>query len=127
MSGTDVTFGTALRMDACIAATETSHRNGKPYSKRVPENAHETLAEGEFNRFYMRGLCRAAMEDGITVEAYRARASANPRPESEALVGREFVPAQLLADLRQHIGVDTAFGLPPGPNSGLSARLKIKL
>lgn len=126
IAGDDQSLASGLRTRGCIAETEMSQRNGKPYSKRVPENAHETLAEGEFNRFYMRGLCRAGMEDGVPVEAYRARASANPRPESEALIGREFAPEQLLADLRQHVGVDTAFGLPPGPNSGLSARIRIK-
>lgn len=126
VSGDDASLAAGLRSGGCIAETEMSHRNGKPYSKRVPENAHETLAEGEFNRFYLRGLCRAAMEDGVTVEAYRARASANPRAESEAIVGREFAPEQLLTDLRLHTGVDTALGLPPGPNSGLSARIKIR-
>src|SRR6266851_5569734 len=32
-------------------------------------------------------------------------------------------PKALLTDLRSNPGVDTALGLPPGPNSGLSARL----
>jgi hypothetical protein len=38
-----------------------SHRNGVPYVKRVPVNAPGILAEGEFNRFYLRGLCLAAI------------------------------------------------------------------
>lgn len=37
--------------------TETATRNGKTFSKKVPVTAAETLAEGEFNRFYARGLC----------------------------------------------------------------------
>lgn len=32
----------------------------------------------------------------------------------------------MLDDLRTHVGVDTALGLPPGPNSGLSVRLPYK-
>ena len=38
-------------------------------------NAHEMLAEGEFNRFYLRALCRRAIEAGKPqVIAYRAKA-----------------------------------------------------
>ena len=91
---------------------------------KVPVTAPETLAEGEFNRFYIRGLCLIAMERGITeLEVYRARHSEKPRPESEALIGKRLNVAQLLDDLRKHPGCDTALGLPPGPNSGLSARI----
>lgn len=91
---------------------------------KVPVTAPETLSEGEFNRFYLRGLCVVAMERGIThLEVYRARHSENPRRESEALIGARLPVQQLLDDLRTHPGCDTALGLPPGPNSGLSARL----
>lgn len=91
---------------------------------QVPVNAHETLAEGEFNRFYVRGLCLRAIQDNIAhVIAYRARHSENPRLESEAIVGRAFAPNALLNDLRSSLGVEPALGVPPGPNSGLSVRL----
>jgi hypothetical protein len=91
---------------------------------RVPVTAPETLAEGEFNRFYIRGLCLRALAAGIPdLIIYRAKEVDIPRAESVAKIGHR-VPAQaLLADLRANPGVDTALGLPPGPNSGLSARL----
>ncbi len=91
---------------------------------RVPVTATETLAEGEFNRFYIRGLCVHALAAGIPdLIIYRAKEVDNPRPESVAKIGQR-IPAQaLLNDLRANPGVDTALGLPPGPNSGLSARL----
>jgi hypothetical protein len=96
------------------------------YSKlpKMRSNAHEMLAEGEFNRFYIRGICRRAIDDGIDhVVVYRAKPVEKPRSASQAKIGGE-VPAQtLLDDLRGHPGVDTALGLPPGPNSGLSVRL----
>jgi len=39
-------------------------------------NAHEMLAEGEFNRFYIRALCARAIEDGLPeVTVYRAKRS----------------------------------------------------
>lgn len=91
---------------------------------QVPTNAHEVLAEGEFNRFYVRGVCLRAMQANISqVVAYRARHSDNPRPESEAIVGTGFAPEALLNDLRSSTGVQPALGVPPGPNSGLSVRL----
>jgi hypothetical protein len=87
-------------------------------------NAHEMLAEGEFNRFYMRALCLRAIEAGIPyLIVYRAKTVQNRRPESEAMIGQHMSPEALLADLRTHQGVDTTLGLPPGPNSGLSVRL----
>ncbi|MBW3565430.1 MAG: hypothetical protein KY459_11950 [Acidobacteria bacterium] len=124
--GDDSELAYVLRNGGCIAETEVSHRKGKQYTKKVPVNAHETLAEGEFNRFYLRALCRIAIEEGMSIEVCRARVSTNPRPESEELIGREFDPQQLLQDLRSNIGIDTVLGLPPGPNSGLSGRLKIR-
>lgn len=54
---------------------------------------------------------------------YRAKEVANPRAESMALIGRSLPVTQLLDDLRVNIGTDTALGLPPGPNSGLSVTL----
>jgi hypothetical protein len=91
---------------------------------RVPTTAAETLAEGEFNRYYARALCRRALEDGIPeVLVYRAKWAGQPSDESEAEVGKRLDPARLLEDLQTHPGVETALGLPRGPNSGLSVRL----
>src|ERR1700736_5858800 len=38
---------------------------GAPIVKRTPFGDHETLAFGEFNRFYIRGLCARAVAEGI--------------------------------------------------------------
>jgi hypothetical protein len=90
---------------------------------KVPHTAPETLAEGEFNRFYARGLCVQVLESGGTeVEVYRGKNVANPRPESQAMIGRRLPAQQLLDDLRSSPGVEPALGLPPGPNSGLTIR-----
>ena len=91
---------------------------------RMPHNANVTLCEGEFNRFYIRAVCVKALNTGQKfVTAYRARPSTNPRPESIAIEGKQFDAETLLKDLRENIGVDTALGLPPGPNSGMSVKL----
>ena len=91
---------------------------------KVPHTAAQTLAEGEFNRLYARGLSSRAKTEGIEfVEAYRARHSENLRPESQAIVGKKFKPEAILKDLRNNPGVDTALGVPPGPNSGITIKL----
>jgi len=90
----------------------------------VPSDAANTLAEGEFNRFYLRALWLKAINNNIThLTIYRAKSVMDPRPESELKINTSINAKQLLNDLRTNIGVDTALGLPPGPNSGLSAKL----
>ncbi|MFZ0321604.1 MAG: hypothetical protein WAL56_20940 [Candidatus Sulfotelmatobacter sp.] len=90
----------------------------------VPVTAADTLAEGEFNRFYARGLCRRAkVEGGSELKVHRAKEVENPRTQSEALIGSTLDPEKLLLDLRESIGVEPALGLPPGPNSGLSVKI----
>jgi hypothetical protein len=104
-------------------ATQYARRtpSGGMTMAKVPVTAPDTLAQGEFNRFYVRGLCARAIQAGTShVEACRGRESANPRAESEAMVGRMIPAADLLADLRTSPGVDTSLGLPPGPNSGIT-------
>ncbi len=97
-------------------------RKEKPV--RVPITAPDTLAEGEFNRFFVRGLCVKAIEDGIPeVEVYRGKQVNQPRPQSEAMIGKRISAKRLLDDLRVSQGVEPALGLPPGPNSGLTVRL----
>ncbi len=91
--------------------------------KKVPINASITLAEGEFNRYYMRALCRIAIIDNLKLEVYRAKAVEISRISSEEKIGQSVVPKSLLDDLRDSIGVETALGLPQGPNSGLSVKL----
>jgi hypothetical protein len=57
-----------------------------------------------------------------TSEVYRGKDVQNPRPESQALIGRRLPAQSLLDDLRTAQGVEPALGLPPGPNSGLTVR-----
>jgi hypothetical protein len=91
----------------------------------IPDTAPTTLAEGEFNRFYIRGVCLRAIEVGADkVEVYRGKEVEQARSQSQAMIGRKINPKELLEDLRNSSdGLDTALGLPPGPNSGLTIRL----
>lgn len=122
--GDDGSLADALRADGRIKAEETAVRNGRAHTKRVPVTAPETLAEGEFNRYYARAVCLAAISRGDgSVTVYRAKAVAKPREQSVAMLGQSVDATSLLEDLRTSAGVEPALGLPPGPNSGLSVRL----
>ena len=118
--GDDVSLADELRDEGRLNEFEP-RRTGPA---RVPPTAPETLAEGEFNRFYIRGLCRRVLGSDIkSLVIYRAKAAQTPRAESQARVGKLVDAQMLLHDLRTHQGVDTALGVPSGPNSGLSAAL----
>lgn len=118
----DAWLAQQLRSGSLLRSQETATRQGKPYVKSVPVSAPETLAEGEFNRWYIRGLCIRAIAEGIkSVIVYRARISENPRAESEALIGANLDPAALLDDLRNSQGKEPK--LLPYVNSGLSVKL----
>ena len=122
--GDDNSLASDLLKNRCIKNMETRSTKSGIITVRVPVDAHLTLAEGEFNRFYIRGLCNKAIKDGNVLEVYRAKPVLNPRPQSEALIGKTVDPQKLLADLRKNIGVEPALGLPAGPNSGISVKIK---
>lgn len=90
---------------------------------KMPSSQNQTLAEGEFNRFYIRALCRIALLSGVKLRIYRAKLSSVPRDESENLIGKFIDAERLLQDLRTNSGKNTVLGLPSGPNSGLSVEL----
>lgn len=98
--------------------------SGGETTARVPEHAARVLAEMDFNRYFMRGLCARALAEGrAEVEVYRARLSSQPRPESSQSEGERLSAATLLEELRAL----TAETLPEAtlgkPNSGMSVRL----
>jgi len=85
----------------------------------VPDTAAETMAEGQFNRFYMAAVCRRAIEDGNSnIRIYRAKRRGEPRPESKALEGTSRNANALLQELRSK-GLSLKCDLLK-PNSGLS-------
>lgn len=105
-------------------SSETRILETGPVSVKIPSNAPDLLAEGEFNRFYLRGLCIRAIQGNIPkLIIYRAKSVNNPAPESELKIGSAVSPQALLDDLRRNIGIDAFLGLPSGSYSGLSAKL----
>jgi hypothetical protein len=112
-----------LNRNGRLNSHEIYIRKGVARSRSVPVTAAETLAEGEYNRFYIRGVCARALAEGAEIEVYRAKSVMRPRPESAARIGVRLDPSALLEDLRAHTHIDSALGVPSGPNSGLSIRL----
>jgi hypothetical protein len=126
LSGTDATLAVQIARPGILEeyTQRRKPKGGGMYTARIPVNAPEVMSEGEFNRFYVRGICRRAIKDGIkSLVVYRAKAVSQPRPESEAKIGMTIDPAVLLTDLREMTGLEPALGIPPGPGSGLSVRL----
>ncbi|MET9267016.1 hypothetical protein [Amycolatopsis sp. NPDC004079] len=98
---------------------EISRRGSKEYRKAVPFDAAQTLAEGQFVRYYLRAVSRRAADDGHALEVVRLKQVQQPRSMSVRLFGTFVDPVQLLESLRQNLGIDPFLGIPPGPNSGL--------
>ena len=99
-------------------------RSGAQTTAKVPEMAPRMLAEGDFNRYYMRGVALRAIEEGRQiVEVYRARLSLEPRPDSAELEGQRLPAREVLDYLRGQRVEDAATARLGRPNSGLSIRL----
>ncbi len=112
-----------LRVRGYLKATERRKKpKGGWTAAKVPVTAPGILAEGEFNRFYVRGLCARAIEE-VEVVVYRGKKVARPRAKSQAMLGKRLPARKLLEDLRQAHEVEPALGMPPGPNSGLTVRM----
>jgi hypothetical protein len=124
-TGDDASLAAQISLHGRLLLSAQRRRpTGGYVTYRVPYTAPETISEGEFNRFYARGLCRRAVDERISsLIVYRGKAVANPRPLSVQKVGTAVDPSLLLTDLRTSIGVDPALGIPAGPNSGLTVRL----
>lgn len=123
----DVTWlAAALRQHDRMNRTERRHGKKGAETKDVSRTASETLAEGEMNRYYMRGLCLVLLGESpeAEVEVYRAKRVTTQRPGSRYRVGLRLKAADLLADLRAN-RKETDFGIPGGPNSGLSVRIPV--
>jgi len=124
-SGSDETLAQTIRARGYLKhEVQRRKPNGGFTIARGPVTAHETLGEGEFGRYYARGLCLRAISEGIDgLEVYRAKEVRDPRPQSQEKIGMRVDPKAILDDLRSTQGVEPAIGVPPGPNSGLTLRI----
>lgn len=68
--------------------------------KYVTDTAAEKMAEGQFNRFYILGLCKRARAENISnLKIFWAKQNTPPRRKSENLIGSrillDYIEAQL--------------------------------
>ncbi|MCB2411123.1 hypothetical protein [Hymenobacter lucidus] len=119
-NGNEQTLATALQEQECF----NSHEKQGAVTRKVPTNAPLTFAEGEFNNFYMRGVCHRAFGEGHMVEIYRAKAASTPRSVSKLIEGNLEDPRRVLLLIKNSLdGSNRGSGMPTGSNSGLSIRL----
>jgi hypothetical protein len=110
--------------DLIVESESRRTRSGGTTTAKVPLMATRLLAEGDFNRYYMRGVALRAIEEGRqSLEVYRARLSMEPRPESAQLEGQRVPPAAVLDHLRGSLNADPRVASLGRTNSGLSVRM----
>jgi hypothetical protein len=99
------------------------NRSGGYTPASVPYTASATLSEGQFVCYYLRAVCRRAVEDGHQVRVVRMQQVSVPRTSSRALIGQLVDPAELLEDLRLNMGIESFLKIPGGPNSGIGVEI----
>ena len=123
-NGNDDSLSQKLKSSGCFLGYTSKNIKGKQVKSRVPFTAAETFACGEFNRFYIRALCSIAIDSNKGLVVYRAKDGYSHRIDSDLKIGQSVDAKKLLEDLRNNIGLDTALGVPGGPNSGISVFLQ---
>lgn len=114
---TDVWLERELVRRNCFVATEyLKSTMGKTVTRAVNrEQLAKTLAEGEFNRFYLRGLCVAAKTRGLThLIVTQGRIMPNAPATLYKSVGTAVAIDALLGTLRNfgYKHIDAALGAP---------------
>jgi hypothetical protein len=124
LTGTEVSFAEALSLgDAVRPPSRWQHPREIGQAEALLD-VTVRLAEREFHRFYLRGLCRRALEQGVaTVTIYRARPADPGRAPADAMIGVRIDAASLLEDLRGSFRSLPPHGLPQCRDPGLSVRI----
>lgn len=128
---TDLWLERELMRRSCLTTTEylKSTMTGKTVTRAVNrEQIAKALAEGEYNRFYLRGLCLAARTRGYEhLIIAQGRIIPNAPDALKKPVGKAVAVDMLLEKLRanSYKAIDPAMGLPEGLkfSAGLTARL----
>jgi hypothetical protein len=112
-----------LEANGLMKDFEGAHKPTGGYTiKHVPHTAAETMAEGQFNRFYILGLCKRARAEGISqLVVYRAKERSDPRPESQSLIGTRLSIDEIESQLKETRASFKSQLVKP--NSGISVKL----
>ena len=112
-----------LEASGLMKGFEGAHKPTGGYTiKHVPHTASETMAEGQFNRFYILGLCKRARAEGVShLIIYRAKERSEHRPESQSLIGTSLPIEEIESQLKE---IKASFNSQlVKPNSGISVKL----
>lgn len=127
-NGTDSSLCKEIQKNNIFNNYENYMKNGKLITKKIPSNAHEILGQGEFKRYYMRALCRQAIDgEHKSLIIYRARESKVDSEDAQFFIGKYINPEKLLNYLKinpENIKKDLQSDNSPEyrllrPNSGL--------
>ncbi|MBL1434091.1 hypothetical protein COB87_000745 [Candidatus Wolfebacteria bacterium] len=126
-TGTEATLATSIDNPDFFKLLEANtSKTGIEDTRNVSDIAYLTFAEGEFNTYYMRGLCLHATNEGRTLEIYRAKEVGEARNESVVKIGTSIDAVTFLEELRSREANHFKYpvsGWLGGPNSGLSVKL----
>jgi hypothetical protein len=124
LTGTDDSFAEALGAGDAVRPLSRWQHPREVGPDEALAAATSRLAEREFHRFYLRGLCCRALDQGVdALVIYRARPADNGRAPSDAMIGVRIAASSLLEDLRGSFRSLPPHGLPQCRDPGLSVRL----
>jgi hypothetical protein len=122
-TGTERSFADALHATGAVALPDRWQRSAQGAACDALMAAAALLAEREFHRFYLRGLCRRAMEQGIQrLVIYRAKPEEPVRAHGATMIGVLITASSLHEDLSASFRTLPPHGLPQCRDPGLSVR-----
>lgn len=124
INGNNESFAQDLRAKNLMKSKEKRvNPLGGVFEYRVPISAPENLAEGEFQRYYLRAICRKAIDEGYhKIRIITDKAMETIPDEEKAKIGKIVDIQDLLDDLRQNPYINSRFGIP-SPESGLGIEI----
>jgi hypothetical protein len=124
-NGNDETFAQALVARESFKGHEIRVVEDKTLWIEInPHVAASNLAEAEFNRYYVRAICKRALQDGIsTVTLYDANEKNGSSAEFETLMNKAIDAAALLRDLKGGAALHSNLK----PNQSLSVKIEYHL
>jgi hypothetical protein len=123
LAGTDASFAEALNAEGAVRPPSRWQHPREVGAAEALVDVTVRLAERELHRFYLRGLCCRALDEGVqALVIYRARPADPGRAPADAMIGVRIDARSLLEDLRGTFRSFPPYGLPQCRDPGLSAR-----